>query len=394
MLAYLGTFGVSVGLTFWAESLQKKEKRKESIFCIFLALLLVVLLAGLRDYTVGTDTLTYLDWLNSAAGYNSFSEYLKSWHTGRETLSCGIVYITAKLSSAHFFFLAFAAVNYGAAMAALVMMRETVSLPYAWAAYLFFMYGSSLNQTRQAAAMMLVLCAFAFLPRKKYVGTAVLLVAAFLFHTSALVALVILVLYLILQKWDTKVVRVMIVVAALLSAIFAVPLLRMILATGITGGRFTSYLDHMKGQPFTLNPVILRLPFFILPMFFYRDFAREENAKSYTFKKQDADFLLILLIIEMATAMLRMISTPIFRLSFYFETFRCVAIGRMMHTLEMNPERKKWAKLLGIALFAMFVIIWIYQNIYRLNDEIFPYTSESLGIGPDPLAVMIDQWRS
>lgn len=170
MLAYLGTFGISIGLTFWAESLQKKEKVKESALCLFLALLLVVLLAGLRDYTVGTDTLGYLGWIETAAKYDTFLEYLNSWYTGREVLSCGIAYVAGKLNSARFFFLAFAAVIYGGAMTALVMVRETVSLPYAWAAYLFFMYGISLNQIRQSAAVTLVLCAFAFLQRKKYVA--------------------------------------------------------------------------------------------------------------------------------------------------------------------------------------------------------------------------------
>lgn len=393
MLAYLGTFGISIGLTFWAESLQKKEKVKESALCLFLALLLVVLLAGLRDYTVGTDTLGYLKWIETAAKYDTFLEYLNSWYTGREVLSCGIAYVAGKLNSAHLFFLAFAAAIYGGAMTALVMVRETVSLPYAWAAYLFFMYGISLNQIRQSAAVTLVLCAFAFLQRKKYVAFFALLVMAYLFHLTALLALVILILYLILQKWDTKEVKTVIIAAILLFAVFAVPILRLVLETGIFGDRFAGYLNSLSGSPFSIKPVIVRLPFFIMPLFFYREFAQEEKAKSYTFHNQDADFLLILLFIEMVLAILRTVSAEIYRMSFYFETFRCMAIGRMMHTLEKNPDRKKWTRLVGASLFFMFVMIWLYQIVLQQNDWTFPYTSESLGISPDPLAVMIDRWE-
>lgn len=129
-----------------------------------------------------------------------------------------------------------------------------------------------------------------------------------------------------------------------------------------------------------------------MPLFFYREFAQEEKAKSYTFHNQDADFLLILLFIEMVLAILRTVSAEIYRMSFYFETFRCMAIGRMMHTLEKNPDRKKWTRLVGASLFFMFVMIWLYQIVLQQNDWTFPYTSESLGISPDPLAVMIDRW--
>ena len=67
MLIYLLVFGASIGLTVYGEYLNKKENRKGFYLCMIFAVLLVVLLAGLRAVPVGTDGPAYERWVYNAA---------------------------------------------------------------------------------------------------------------------------------------------------------------------------------------------------------------------------------------------------------------------------------------------------------------------------------------
>ena len=120
-------------------------------------------------------------------------------------------------------------------------------------------------------------------------------------------------------------------------------------------------------------------------LFFYRDFEKEEKTEHSVFRKSDADFLVIMMIADMVTAELRIISVPIYRVSLYFSVFRCMAIGRVLHVLKKDPERKNWARLVAVGVVALLVVIWLYQVVLKGNDGIYPYTSRILHIGRETL---------
>ena len=384
MVMYLGTFAVSFGLALYGDSLRKKKNMRGFALCMILAVLAAAVLAGLRDVTVGTDSVSYWKWEIDARYVDNFAQCLKKGSPS-EPLFMVLVYAAGKyLGCVQWLYFLASLIGCGFAMAAFVWMRDVVSIPYAWVSYLFLFYGHSLNGTRQAIAMTIVLLALFMAMRGKYLWYVILTVLAYGFHNSAVLSVGFLALYLILKKWNTLPVKAVLVGGMIAAVVCYEPLFLFLAKIGLVSSRFATYLK-ISSVHFSLNPILVRLPFFLLVLFFYRDFAKEEKTEHDTFRKSDADFLVIMMIADMITAELRIISVPIYRVSLYFSVFRCMAIGRVLHVLKKDPERKNWARLVAVGAVALLVVIWLYQVVLKGNDGIYPYTSRILHIGRETL---------
>lgn len=385
MLIYLLVFGGSIGLTVYGEYLNKKENRKGFYLCMIFAVLLVVLLAGLRAVPVGTDGPAYERWVYNAAECTSFAE---ARFVGRSTelVYMLLVYLVAKSTgNVNVLFFITASLTYGMYMFGIVKLGKNISISYAWAAYLFLCYGYSLNSLRQALAMTALVLAFVLFREKKYLFSGIVVIAAVLCHNSAgLIAAGMLVVYCLLQKWDTWFLKVGILAATALAVFGYEPVFYQLNRVGILPDRFSEYVAGASFIHFSLNPILVRLPFFLLVLFFYRDYAKD-GGNSGEMTKVDADFLLVMMGMEMILSELRVISVPLYRICLYFGVFRCLGIGRLVYAVNKSEKYKKWSKPLCAALIGMLVVIWLYQVVLQGNDEIYPYTSEILHIGADTL---------
>lgn len=385
MLIYLLVFGGSIGLTVYGECLNKKGNRKGFYLCMIFAVLLVVLLAGLRAVPVGTDGPAYERWVYNAAECTSFAE---ARFVGRSTelVYMLLVYLVAKSTgNVNVLFFITASLTYGMYMFGIVKLGKNISISYAWAAYLFLCYGYSLNSLRQALAMTALVLAFVLFREKKYVFSGIVVIAAVLCHNSAgLIAAGMLVVYCLLQKWDAWFLKVGILAATALAVFGYEPVFYQLNRVGILPDRFSGYVAGASFIHFSLNPILVRLPFFLLVLFFYRDYAKD-GRNSGEITKADADFLLVMMGMEMILSELRVISVPLYRICLYFGVFRCLGIGRLVYAVNKSEKYKKWSKPLCAALIGMLVVIWLYQVVLQGNDEIYPYTSEILHIGADTL---------
>lgn len=385
MLIYLLVFGGSIGLTVYGEYLNKKQNRKGFYLCMIFAVLLVVLLAGLRAVPVGTDGPAYERWVYNAAECTSFAE---ARFVGRSTelVYTLLVYLVAKSTgNVNVLFFITASLTYGMYMFGIVKLGKNISISYAWAAYLFLCYGYSLNALRQALVMTALIFAFVLIREKKYLFSGIVVIAAVLCHNSAgLIAAGMLVVYCLLQKWDTWFLKVGILAATALAVFGYEPVFYQLNRVGILPDRFSEYVAEASFIHFSLNPILVRLPFFLLVLFFYRDYAKD-GGNSGEMTKVDADFLLVMMGMEMILSELRVISVPLYRICLYFGVFRCLGIGRLVYAVNKSEKYKKWSKPLCAALIGMLVVIWLYQVVLQGNDEIYPYTSEILHIGADTL---------
>ena len=62
MLIYLGTFAASVGIAAYGEHLRTKKNNEKGFYlCLALAVLVMAVLAGLRDPSIGTDSVCMRD---------------------------------------------------------------------------------------------------------------------------------------------------------------------------------------------------------------------------------------------------------------------------------------------------------------------------------------------
>ena len=359
MLIYLGTFAVSVGIAAYGEHLRTKKNNEKGFYlCLALAVLVMAVLAGLRDPSIGTDSVVYEGWVADAKLQDGLLACIRQRHK-TEPLFMTLVYLAAHVfGDVHWLYFMVDLLACGLFMIGLVQYKEYVSVPYGWLAYLCLYYGDTYNAERQSVALGVAFLAFSFAWKKKYHWAVLLLAVSCLFHNATFISFGALLIYILLQHFDNWWVKGGLAVFSVYLAFFSKAVVRLALNVDFIDRLYGYYYDANAGG-FTLNPII------------------EEGEGRRRFTRSDADFWIVMILIEMATAQLRNINVPLYRICLYFAFFRYLAIGRVVKCVEDERLRR----LLKAAMWGMLVIIWIYQAYIQGNNAICPYTSEILHIG-------------
>jgi len=188
-MAYLICFAASTVLAYFAN---KTSDRKKFWMLSAISILIPVLLAGLRDYEIGIDTISYMSkkryWLGaaSAESLGEYMEYYMGIGYGEPlfALLCGMIGQTFGNYSV-FLFVVHAIIITGVYIGAYRFRKEVNPAMVLLLFYLVF-YNHSLNIMRQYMAMAIVFAALADIPQKKYIRYSIAVVIAMMFHTSAL----------------------------------------------------------------------------------------------------------------------------------------------------------------------------------------------------------------
>ena len=177
MLIYLGAFAVSVGIAAYGEHLRTKKNNEKGFYlCLALAVLVMAVLAGLRDPSIGTDSVVYEGWVADAKLQDGLLACIRQRHK-TEPLFMTLVYLAAHVfGDVHWLYFMVDLLACGLFMIGLVQYKEYVSVPYGWLAYLCLYYGDTYNAERQSVALGVAFLAFSFVWKKKY-HWAVLLLA-------------------------------------------------------------------------------------------------------------------------------------------------------------------------------------------------------------------------
>ncbi len=170
---------------------QGRNYRKDQFFIIS-TLGILLLLSCLRDISVGNDTSSYFDlfyYYGDLLYTSDVSSEGELWRDSRESGYRTLNYLVLRFTDNYQFFLSVVACfSYFVAIRFIRKYSSNVGL----SCVLFFLmfYGAYTNLFRQVLAMSIVLLAFDWLNREKYLlfGIAVLF-AAFLFHKTVLVSL-------------------------------------------------------------------------------------------------------------------------------------------------------------------------------------------------------------
>lgn len=165
-------------------SFPKLNKKSKLCFCVSFLLLLVV--GGFRDITVGTDTQNYADYFN---GYGI--EVFDMYHIS-EPIYLLIQYIVARIGLHYeslvflYMFVTLSALFYFA------MKISTKPIVVILCYYLLYFYFYSFNTIRQALAMVFVLFAIYYLERDNKKNFFIFSLIAMLSHTTAIISFVVL----------------------------------------------------------------------------------------------------------------------------------------------------------------------------------------------------------
>ena len=226
VIVYLGL----AVLCFFVAKFAERTNSKKAVWFIVFALSLI---AGLRALSVGIDSNTYDRWFDLIANGHQKRIY------GVEASFMFICSLAlAVWNNTNFLFLLFALLTHGLVIFSFWKNREHISFRWAVFSYYIMFFTFSLNGVRQFAAVALVIYATNYIREGKYLRFLLTIMAAAMFHLSALVGCVYL-LYeiLFLKTFDRKRRVILIIVSAVVGSLG-------ISLTGYLLNNYSGYFDR------------------------------------------------------------------------------------------------------------------------------------------------------
>lgn len=376
MAPYLVTFGLSSILCAYGEYLSHRQKEKMSQVFIFLAVLTVSILAGVRDLGIGTDIWTYGEWVFKAAKNNSNLLSFIGHQADLELLYNVLVWIVARFASdSHWLYFFTGLLTYYFVMKGIQNYKDEISITLAWVIFLFLYYGDTLNAMRQFISVAIAFWGLKFGFDGKYKKYIIITVTAMLFHNTAILSFLILLIALFLRKKDSILRRIFVVLFVSIIAVAYSQILNISISIGFVTEKYMKY--SADSFALSLNPILLRLAFLIIISLFYSVYCNGERGYAKKWKTaSEADIIIMALIIDTLISAMRETVSTLYRAAFQFGMYRTIAYSRVCNVLSKN-NRLTITSLLIVYL----IVVWIYQNIMQGNNEIYPYTSKILGIG-------------
>ena len=191
-MIYLVSFVISTLLLFYSQRLKGNTKTILEI----IAIIPLVIIAGLRDVQIGTDTHLYplptLQTCKSSASLSSAINTVSELEAGYVALA----YFAAKMGGTFNLFLTLThAVMLGVLLIA--FKRLKVNLALAFISFYLIYFNTTLNAARQSLAISFCIWCFVEFVKKKYLLALFAFACAFSFHLTSIFFISILGLYLL-----------------------------------------------------------------------------------------------------------------------------------------------------------------------------------------------------
>lgn len=375
MAPYFITFGLStICCAFGEYFIHRKKERTAQVFFL-LAVLIAAILAGVRDLSIGTDIWTYGEWSFRAARKNdNLFSYIQS-QTDLELLYNILVWVVARFTSdSHWLYFITGFITYYFVMKGIHNYKKQISITIGWMTFLFLYYGDTFNTMRQFLSVAIAFWGLKFSLNGKFKKYIAVTIVAILFHNTALLSFLGVAIVFFLKKKDTLFRKIAVVASAVIVAIIYSNILEILIKMGIISDRFARYYSNTF--VLSLNPILLRLPFLVIIAVWYQKYRFGERKYIKKWESNiEADIIIMFLIIDILTSAMRGTLSTLYRVAFLFGIYRTIAYSRICVVLRKNN------RLLVTALLLVYLLVlWIYQNVLQGNNEIYPFTSEILGI--------------
>lgn len=345
---------------------------------IVLAIVIPCIVAGARDTSIGTDTMTYIvplkNYANQVPNLARFMLYGNA-----EPGFLLYVYFVTKWTN-HLFWICFG-IELFCMVFVYLALRDNGVGKYTWIGMLVFhlmFYSFTLNLVRQFMGLSVGLYSFKYIKSRKwktYCFISILL--TILIHRISFILLFIYpiywlsvgktestsIIYKFFRKYR-KLSRILIIFGACTVVLFAAQIITIV---SVLFNRFQGQVENIKVFSITWTNLLFMFPFVII-FFMYRRPLIEKNP--------DFGFYNLALIISVILWQLQGLSKESYRVTFYFQYFLVLMIPLCIKNIRVRSNR--------FALLCIFTISMVayYINYFVINlyNETYPYTSKLLGI--------------
>ena len=370
VFCYLGE--KSLRSTFTNHRVRKRNDgfvvNKSTLFFSY-SVFLVAALAGARGYTVGTDIKSYGNNFYYYAKTVSLTTLIKTLPQ-IEPLYLALVKISSMLSTTpHFLYFLTGLLIYSFMMAGFVCYKNYLSITFSWFAFLCLLYSDTYNAMRQCIAIAICFWAFHYVEEHRLIRFVFWDFVAFNFHNTAIIYLFIALVYLLLKKHNTIFIKLLIGVSAVLALLEYNTILTFLIQYGILDLKMMKYFIAER-TPISIPALLIRLPFLFLILMQYHDFklGSSESEKVVALENDAvSDFFVLMLFFELFTVEMSALVPTLYRISLYAVPFRCISYARLFSIGKKNK------KMYFFFLIAYLILIFVYQNYFKGNNEIYPY---------------------
>lgn len=333
---------------FLAKEAQKSKKRSYMVIIVFL----LTMMAGLRKYTVGIDTYTYVRYLNLIR--NGQFNYV--W--GIEYTFKVIMLLIGKMFEGYTpFLIIMALITNACIIMRLWDFRDISKLEWSVLVYYIMFYFYGFNIMRQMCAVAIVFWSSRYIERGRYLPFLAGVAFAYLFHTSAILG----VCYLFgeftnwqyLDKWKKRIMLTSILLLPV-GVMYAVRIL----------SEYSRYFASSKMQ---VGPVLFaKLLFFLISQYGLRTSIVHCEAENYQLENRDITEQLsyiirsieIYYLIGLLVAFLGYANQTVSRASLYLYLMECVYMGMLMRYKKI----KSGYPLLVFLLYGYFFVGTVFAG--------------------------------
>lgn len=383
MFPYLIVFGACTAICTLGCSSEKRGGKAVFYAASFAVVLILALFAGLRSSSVGTDTAGYaMPLFNLASGSSSFSSFyhlnwLRAWGwSSVDTIEIGylgLVWIAAKLGSSQVLLFLTALLTVGPIYIALAMRRKELSLPVALFVFMFLYFNDALNAMRQWIAIAFIFLAFAGVysdkkPLRAQPAVFVLVIVAYLFHTSAVLGFIPLLLMWFIRGGNAKL-RIGLVAIAFLLVLVSVNSMRIFLINqGLV--RYANYFgDGNLG--FSFGQFLLKTPFVFAAIGLFTSKKIDQNT---------AAFYVCMALLALLCGQFSTLTDQSGRIGHYFDIYMIPTVGLLAGFFCNGVESKRIidrkitfeASLYPFSILYC-IVYWYYTYVLMNSCETMPY---------------------
>ena len=350
-----------------------RVKNQVAKYCfVFFPLLCLALLAGLRDYGVGTDTLfyskAYFDDARQAHGIGDLLNNNNIHISNKGYLFLN--YVGAMMMSNIFieWFLTEALILTCSYIAVIKISKfYQINLAIFSLLYLFAFYNMSLNLMRQMCAISMCLLAYAYLLERKHVITVLLMLVAITFHTTAAIFLLAFAYHYWAGTKHKKLLFTAISGAMTIGILLYYQLLKILGSLGV----FSKVYMERYGLNSQYGGERVPYAFVVVALVIYIGIYMSYRKKIL---KDDEHYFLLLIHTTFTVLMtLNVLVNTLIRISYYFYAVDIVFMAILLTSRKMHLGYK-------LALSSVIVFMWLYSYMYLNGNATYPYRSQILGI--------------
>lgn len=332
---------------------------------MLLGLLIPSILAGVRDYSIGTDIEVYGNiWFERAHRVNLY-EYLR-WAV---TSSIGLVYALLNYfvgiftSDPHVFYFVLMLTELALVYWAVTRFRNTISVPVAMLCYYFLFYNITLNILRQSLALAIMTVAISCLARNKDKQFLIIWLIASLAHSSALLMIVLFPLKVYsLQKEKRFHTLVLFCITAVAMMMYS-KILELLIHIGVLSERYVIYMGGIAAGGRMTRTALFSLISILIIM-------------GYPVLQRDNKNAIFLVNTAMMASALTLIlffgNNQIIRIAYYFDISLILILPFLDRVIKFELFGKK-VKILHIFVVMLLASYWFITVIVQKSGETYPF---------------------